>query len=136
MNPSGPTPDDIILALQAASGPRPLFAYLLGSACTPRFREDSDIDLAVFWEAAPAPESKFALANELAERLGRDVDLIQLNEADPIIGRQVLETGRLLFCHEADMHFRWKLRQLSIYPDFKATRSVVEKNILKRRRHA
>jgi len=86
------SPEELSLAeishqLQSVPAPPMVFAYLLGSAATPRFRADSDIDLAVSFDDMPSSELRFALQNSLAEKWGRDVDLIHLNQADPILRR-------------------------------------------------
>ncbi len=52
--------------------------WVFGSLTVPhRFREDSDVDIAL--EAEPAKMSLFALAGELEERLGRPVDVVLLD---------------------------------------------------------
>ena len=111
------------------------FCFLLGSAATPRFHKESDIDLAVFWKASVFKniELQTRLYSEIRESFEVDVDLISLNEIDVIYGIQVVETGRLLFSNDAGLLLQWKAEQLSKYPDFKATRKVIEDNILKRK---
>jgi predicted nucleotidyltransferase len=112
------------------------FAYLLGSAGTERFHTESDIDLAIFWKKEPKLPELSSISNELTEKLNdHDVDLISLNTADLIFSRQVLETGRLLFCNSPGLHLQWKADQLSRYPDFKFTRAIIEKNILNRKKY-
>lgn len=115
--------------------PHAAFVYLLGSVGTDRFREDSDIDIAFF------PLSGFDLGGlldlkiELEVDLDREVDLISLKGIDPIFGRQVVETGRLLFATDSGCLLSWKADQLSRYPDFKRSREVIEKNLLKRKKY-
>jgi predicted nucleotidyltransferase len=111
------------------------FAYLLGSAGTPRFRPESDIDLAVYWKGSIELSEQCKIANELNLHFNREIDLVNLNIADLIFSRQVLETGRLLMCRSAGSHLAWKADQLSRYPDFKQSREVIEKNILNRKKY-
>lgn len=111
------------------------FIYLMGSAGTLRFQAVSDIDLAVHWKRVPALDSLIRLKNELGDILDRDVDLVSLNNVDLIFGRQVLETGRLLACDSPAALLNWKTSQLSAYPDFKYSRSIIEKAILRRKRY-
>ncbi len=112
------------------------FCFLLGTAATPFFREDSDIDIAVFWKD-PKLEftSKLNFTNELQDRFARDVDLISLNDVDVIYGMQVMEKGRLLLNHNSGLLLSWKSEQLSRYPDFKTSRAIIEKNILNRKKY-
>jgi predicted nucleotidyltransferase len=66
------------------------FAYLFGSAATGAQRADSDIDLAVYLDPsqhADALELRLALMSAFAQVLGREVDVVVLNEAPlPLLG--------------------------------------------------
>jgi predicted nucleotidyltransferase len=112
------------------------FCFLLGSAATPRFREDSDIDVAVFWRNGDIDfDLKLKIMNELEDKLGHDIDLISLNNIDIIYGIQVVDKGRLLFNTNPGLMLEWKAKQLSRYPDFKASRAIIENNILNRKKY-
>ncbi len=111
------------------------FAYLLGSAGTERFHAESDIDLAVHWKTIPQFSDILKITRELSNVFNREVDFVSLNTTDLIFSRQILETGRLLFCSSPGVLLNWKVDQLSRYPDFKYTRAPIEKNILNRKRY-
>lgn len=117
------------------------FAYLLGSAATERFTKDSDIDIAIYitdWSAIKKSSSTFRLdrSSNLEKVLGFSVDLIILNSTDPIFARQVIANGRQLFVNkQSDDFLIWKSRQLSIYPDFKTSREIIEKNLLAKKKN-
>lgn len=112
------------------------FCFLLGSASTPRFRQDSDIDIAVYWRNGEIDfDHKLKIMNELEEKLGHDIDLISLNNIDVIYGIQVIDTGRLLVNTNPGLMLEWKVKQLSRYPDFKASRAIIENNILNRKKY-
>ena len=112
------------------------FCFLLGSAATPRFRQDSDIDIAVYWKNGEIDFNlRLKIINELEDKLGHDIDLISLNNIDVIYGIQVVDTGRLLINNNPGLILEWKARQLSRYPDFKASRAIIEKNILNRKKY-
>lgn len=112
------------------------FCFLLGSAATPRFRPDSDIDIAVFWKNSEIDFNlKLRVMNELEDKLGRSIDLISLNSIDVIYGIQVVDTGRLLVNNNPGLMLEWKAKQLSRYPDFKLSRAIIEKNILNRKKY-
>jgi predicted nucleotidyltransferase len=112
------------------------FCFLLGSAATPRFRQDSDIDIAVFWKNGEIDfNQKLKIVNELEDKLGYAIDLISLNNIDIIYGIQVVDTGRLLINNNPGLMLEWKAKQLSRYPDFKASRAIIEKNILNRKKY-
>ena len=111
------------------------FCYLMGSAETEKFNTDSDVDVAVFWKKDISEDQKNNCHIVFEEKFKRDVDLVSLNKIDVIFARQVLETGRLLFCHSKGFHLNWTMEQMSIYPDFKFSRQIIEKNILNRKKH-
>lgn len=112
------------------------FCFLLGSAATARFRKDSDIDIAVFWKQ---PELDYdqtrAIIDQLEDSFERSIDLISLNKIDTIYGMQVLDSGRLLINNNPGLLLNWKASQLSRYPDFKASRLIIEENILNRKKY-
>jgi len=58
-----------------------------------------------------------------------------LNTIDIIYGIQVVDTGRLLLNKNPGLLLDWKAKQLSRYPDFKASRAIIEKNILNRKKY-
>lgn len=112
------------------------FCFLLGSAATPRFRQDSDIDIAVYWKNNEINfDLRLKIVSELEDKLGHDIDLISLNNIDVIYGIQVVDTGRLLVNTNPGLILEWKAKQLSRYPDFKASRAIIEKNILNRKKY-
>lgn len=113
------------------------FIYLLGSAGTSRFHEKSDIDIAVYWSKIPEFQKIADLITQLETAFARDVDLVGLNQTDPIFARQVLETGRLIFVNpkQKGVLLNWQMEKLSEYPDFKYSRRGIEDNILKRKKY-
>ena len=53
------------------------FCFLLGSAATPRFRKDSDIDIAVYWKNGEIDFNlRLKIINELEDKLGHDINII------------------------------------------------------------
>lgn len=121
---------EIIKLLQ----PLASFSYLMGSYGTPRFRHDSDLDLAAHFNAGVTDEQKWSLKNEIGKKINRDVDLVSLKEVDPIYARQVLETGRLLYSENPGLLVSWQALQMSKYIDLKMGRREIEENLLKRKK--
>ena len=112
------------------------FSFLLGSAATQFFKEDSDVDVAVYWKNHDIPfPTKVQISSDLSDRLGREVDLISLNDIDVVYGIQVIDKGRLLLNHNPGLMLQWKANIISQYPDFKASRLIIEENILKRKKY-
>lgn len=129
-----PSFNDLKEAVTRIAGPYTSFAYLVGSAATARFNTNSDIDIAVYWHETNFKD-KNKILEVLVDEFNRDVDLISLNNIDVIYSMQVLESGRLLYCHDPGLLLEWQAKQLSAYPDFKRTRSGIEDNILRRKKY-
>jgi len=69
---------------------------LFGSAAKKTMRADSDVDLAFMAEKTPSPYDIFMMAQQLAGDLGREVDLIDFNQASTVFKAQILGSGILL----------------------------------------
>ncbi|HPI40707.1 MAG TPA: nucleotidyltransferase domain-containing protein [Pseudobdellovibrionaceae bacterium] len=111
------------------------FFYILGSYGTSRFNEkESDIDIAAHFKKEVTFEQERKLLFSLSDHFDRDVDLVNLRTSDPIFIRQVLETGHLMFVENPAEHHLWVATKLSQYIDFKIDRSIIEKNLLKRKK--
>jgi predicted nucleotidyltransferase len=115
--------------------PHCLFVFLLGSFGTERFSEDSDIDLAGYFQEPLTWELRMKLTQLLSQLLLREIDLVDLKKIDPIFGKQVVETGKVIFSKSAGQLLAWKMQILSVYPDFKKSREVIEKNLLRRKKN-
>ena len=106
-------------------------AILFGSLATGNARPDSDLDLAVASAQSLNQESKSALIADLAENLGRPVDLIDLTTVgEPLLG-QILRHGRRVLGSD-ERYARLISRHLFDMADFAPYRS----RILAERRRA
>lgn len=117
-------PDLLNEAVSELPGAR--FAFVFGSWGTPRFRAESDVDIAAdFGRRLPAQEL-LDLAQRLSARLGRTVDLVDLWSADPIISMQVLKTGRPFLVRDRAALLQFQMKTPSRYYDWKICRRPVE----------
>jgi predicted nucleotidyltransferase len=66
------------------------FIFLIGSAGTEKFTPESDIDLAAYFSKVPPREFLQESIRDLENTTSREVDLIMLNSADPIIAKKML----------------------------------------------
>lgn len=73
-------------------------AWLFGSQVRGA-RTDSDIDLAVLFRGRPDGAELLDARADLAALVGRQVDLVDLDLASPIIAHQAIKTGRLVADH-------------------------------------
>jgi predicted nucleotidyltransferase len=69
---------------------------LFGSAAKDRLRNDSDIDLAFISELKVDPYDIFMTAQQLADKLHREVDLIDFHQASTVFQSQIVGSGIVL----------------------------------------
>src|SRR5438067_12794988 len=127
---------DVPAALVAAlDGVRGLIsAYLFGSVPAGRAHRESDVDLAVLLDRRvfPTPADRFdarlRLTGRLHSALGREIDLIVLNDAPPQLGRHVMTSGKPIVVRDVERnhaHLRVTLsRAADLEPFLRRTRVV------------
>ena len=80
--------------------PEVLAIYLFGSRSSGLQHAHSDIDLAILPEQKLSETEVWALAQALAARYSRDVDLIDLKQASTVMRMQVISKGQRLYCSD------------------------------------
>ncbi len=106
--------------------------WVFGSEAHGRARPDSDIDLAALFRTRPQPLAVLGARGDLEEILGREVDLVDLDRASPILAMQVLKHGRLLLDRDPRRRIAFVVRTRSLYEDLKILRRGSEKRLLER----
>ncbi|HSG39078.1 MAG TPA: nucleotidyltransferase domain-containing protein [Thermoanaerobaculia bacterium] len=91
--------------------------WLFGSEAQGIARADSDVDFAALFRQPPTPLEIFDAQGDLAEILHRDVDLVDLDQASPILGMQVLRHGRLLLDRDPRRRLAFFSWTVSMYED-------------------
>ena len=103
--------------------------YSFGSQARGAARPDSDVDLAVL-ASTPIPElRRFALAQELAMQLHRDVDLVDLRCASTVMRMQVLSTGVCLNAPDEPARQEFEMYTYADYARLNEERREVLKGI-------
>jgi hypothetical protein len=97
-------------------------AYLFGSAATGRPRPDSDLDVAVLLarplSASRSVAYRLKLMTDLGAALHRsDVDVVILNDTQPLLAHRVLSKGKLVFERSASDRIRFQVRIAGLYAD-------------------
>lgn len=80
--------------------PNALGIYAFGSRVQGTANAQSDLDLAVLVAGYADPLQLFEMANQLADQLGYEVDLLDLRAASTVMQYQVITTGRRLWAKD------------------------------------
>ena len=106
------TPGEVGEALEAALAEEPRIAaaaaYVFGSVAEGRAHRQSDVDVALLLVRGAHPsasdrfEARLRLSARLADRLGRPVDVVILNDVAPGLGRHVVTQGSRILCRDTD----------------------------------
>jgi uncharacterized protein len=97
--------------------PQIRLAILFGSLAKGRGEAESDLDIAVAADRGLDLAARLALSGELAETLGRPVDLVDLHEAGPVLCGEIFREGRRVRGSEAD-EAQWLGRSVIDREDF------------------
>jgi predicted nucleotidyltransferase len=123
--------EKIVSGLQEFLKGRVKFALLFGSALTEYFNKESDIDVAVYLGKPLDFRERLEFQNDLGRHFAykREIDLVVLDDADPIIAMQVLANGRLIIDEDHLAFLKFKSVMISHYLDFKMDRRIIEEKI-------
>lgn len=96
-----------------------LFAYVFGSYVQGKIRLDSDIDIAIYLEDEIDLDRYLAIKMKLTEVCKREVDLVILNEATPLLKYEIYRNNIPIFSRNRDIEARYKVKLLFEYNDIK-----------------
>lgn len=124
--------EEILRKLQPLWSESIVFAFLFGSAAEGRLNPESDVDIGVYLKTVrPSFQERLKVQEQFQRALERDVDVIVLNDADPIIVMQVLE-GDLIWNSNPAQLSLFRAHKVSEYIDFKKSRKVIEDNLMRK----
>jgi len=112
-----------------------LLVFLFGSIARGFGADESDVDIAIMFERVPDLFELNDLRDQLSRCAGKEVDLITLNTASPIIKMQVLRYGLLIKKVERDYN-EFFVSTVREYSDLKYVRKEIEANLSKGRLYA
>lgn len=115
------------------SEPSVAAAYVFGSFGTARFNSESDIDIGILLGRELAGDTwnlRMALKFELEEAVGREVDIVCLGSASPVLGMQVLRNGRKILEKDRRAAEEFFVRTVESYADLRMVRREIEARVL------
>jgi uncharacterized protein len=108
----------------------PYLIILFGSTVSGSVHHESDIDIAFISDQKKFDKYElFMIAEELATKLNRDVDLIDLSSASTVFQAQVVQTGKLIYCTDEQKKANYMVKSLKMYAKLNEERSEILRNI-------
>ncbi|MBM7853689.1 putative nucleotidyltransferase [Desulfohalotomaculum tongense] len=106
----------------------PYLIILFGSAVKGNMRDESDVDIAFLSDKKFSAYDLFMIGQGLAGLLGRDVDLVDLEEVSTVFQVQVLGNGRIIYCTDEKKRIAFQMLALKKYARLnEERRRVIEK---------
>lgn len=106
--------------------------YLFGSQVAGMNSADSDVDIAFFtpFEYKSDPVLIFRVKQELELALGKDVDLIHLNQASMVFQFEITTTAAHLYVKDASLILQYETLVLSMYQRLQEERKDILDQII------
>ena len=106
----------------------PIAVLIYGSRSSGVETEASDVDLGILFGALPPSQLVLVeTKGDLEEILGRDVDLVALDSASPILRMEILRNHRLLRNRDPEAFEAFVVKTLAEYFDLKRIREPIER---------
>ena len=96
-----------------------IFAYIFGSYAKDNIRKDSDIDIAIYLKDSIDTYRYLDMKMKLSEAIRREVDLVILNDATPMLKYEIYKNNILLFTKDKSIENKYKVKTLFEYNDMK-----------------
>ena len=103
--------------------------YAFGSRAAGGHRAGSDLDLALLGATRLSTEDRWALQQALARRLRVDVDLLDLRAVPTVMQKQVIATGKSVFCQDDPQRRTFEGQVLASYARLNEERREVLRRV-------
>jgi len=120
-----------------AQQPEVVVAYLFGSVAKGTARAQSDVDVAVLFDARLDPTERFQryfdlLGSELDGFANRPVDVRMLNGTTPLFRAQVVKSGRVIYERTRRERIAFAVFTMADYADTKPMRDFFTQDLYRR----
>ncbi|MFC7371671.1 nucleotidyltransferase domain-containing protein [Fictibacillus iocasae] len=104
----------------------PSFIIVFGSVINGTNRPDSDIDIAFYHKDKTMDSYEiFMLAQQLADILKKDVDLVDLRSASTVFQARIYSTGEVIYCVDETLRMQLQMTAYSMYARLNEDRAIV-----------
>lgn len=121
-----------LVLLFEKEGVRLIALYGFGSLFRGEANAASDLDLGYLAEGRMSPERRWALQEDLARMLKRNVDLVDLVGASLVMKMQIVSRGTRLYCADASTCDRFETYVYSAYFRFNEERKEIVRDVMER----
>jgi predicted nucleotidyltransferase len=111
--------------------PETIAIYIFGSAAAGTMTPDSDVDVAILRIQGSALDAEvaFQLKTDLAAILKKDIDLVDMLQADDVTKAQVITTGEVVMCSDPVKCSAFETTALAMYADLNEDRREILEDI-------
>lgn len=109
----------------------PYLIILFGSNLTGNTTFESDIDLAFLSRYKHTAYDVFMVSQELADMLGREVDLVDLSKSSTVFQARVMSTGKVIYCSDETKRMLFHMLALKKYARLNEERRVIMNKMVK-----
>jgi len=104
----------------------PDFIVLFGSQVSGQTHQNSDIDIAFYKDNHNiSAYDIFMLAQDLADILKIEVDLIDLSSASTVFKAVIFDSGEIIYCQNENILDEYRMRTFSMYVRLNAERKEI-----------
>lgn len=121
--------DDVMVRIVLAHYPTAQVIYLFGTHGTAGEWPDSDVDIALLLPAEHAPRLSHLMLTPchyaLQDTLGKSVDLLNAREVSTVLQKEIIASGRVLYCADDDAVAEFEMLTLSHYQKLNDERKAI-----------
>lgn len=108
-----------------------VFAYLYGSSVRNK-KYAKDVDIAVFVKGKVAPNFERRLGRKISEKIGKDVEVVVMNDKPLLFISEVLRNCKLIFSRDEKARVEYETSMLPQIQDFNELMKEYDKKRLER----
>ncbi len=110
----------------------PYLIILFGSAVKGELKKESDMDVAFLSDKEMDEYELYMIAEEIANRIGRDVDIVDLKKASTVFRAQIIGTGKEIFNQNETSSAAFKMKAFKEYANLNEERQCILDKIKER----